>query len=597
MLKTLHYLVIVISCLAVFFNSNAQGLAGSGNALDFDDAGGTNGDYVVLPSSFPDLVSTNFTVAAWIKSDNVGANGQRVFCYDESNNSAGFSLSLGDPGTGRLRFYIRGASGGAGVSLDVTNSTYYLQSNVWYHVAITHTTPGNNTRTIYINGIDVRNDAYTSNPTGKAGRAAIGGETNSGETNNRFNGQIDEVSIWSKALSQTEIRDLMCKKLVGNETNLMAYYRFDQSSGTTATDETGNYNGVLTNMDPATDWVTSGAPIGNSSTYGYNKGAWGGNVITHTSSDGDSLQVSSVTGNPECVHIYNVSSTPSSVSGITGIGGNATYYGVFHGFGSSTTYTGTYFYGENNAFQISNPVDESFNKVFTRANNSSSSWVQGTSTINTTNKTLTLTALSTEFMLGNTQTPLPVTFIKFEGKAFENHNLLEWETATEINADRFQIERSLNGINWEAIGSVSAAGNSNQILKYNFQDADYLDVESFYRLKQIDFDGQFEYSNVVLIDRSSIDREPLQVEAKISLFPNPTKAAKEINIISNLSLEKFGFIEIYNVNGQFVQSSPIYRTKDNTQAQLKLLEGIEAGQYILRLMGDYETKTFRLIIE
>lgn len=566
-------------------------LAGSGNCLDFDDAGGSNGDYVALPSGLPAMVNADFTIAAWVNSDNVGSQGQRIFCWDESNRSYGFSISLGDPGSGRIRFYIRGANP---VSMDMSNASYYLTSNTWYHVAVSHDA-GANRRTIYVNGMLAQTGTYSNNPSGKDGIPAIGGETNSGETSNRFNGEIDEFSIWSTVLTQTQIRDLMCSKLIGNETNLLAYYRFDESSGTTAQDATGNYSGTLVNMDPATDWVTSGASVGNTSSYSYAKGSWGSTVVTHTSSDGDSLQVSSVSGNPECVHIYNVSAQPSATSGILGLGGNSNYYGVFHAFGSSTTYTATQYYGENNAFQASDPSDEAFVKVFTRSNNSSTSWVQGTGTLNQTNNTLTLTALSTEFVLGNSQNPLPVEFIGFEGFARPQYNELRWSTASEISSDVFVIERSLNGLNWEPIGEIKAAGFSNSLLHYAFKDEFGISELNYYRIKEVDFDGKHQYSNVIAIDRANPEALE-EMTPTLSLFPNPVNEALEVTIQSNQSLEKYGFCEIYDSQGKFVASSPLFPTSKQEEVILKFPEPLTPGNYLLKLVGSVNVRMARLMV-
>lgn len=83
-----------------------------------------------------------------------------------------------------------------------------------------------------------------------------------------FEGQLDEVRIWNYARTATQIRENMCKELAGNENGLVAYYRFDQSSGTTLPDLTSNDNdGTLKNMDDG-DWVTSTAAIGDKSHYG-----------------------------------------------------------------------------------------------------------------------------------------------------------------------------------------------------------------------------------------------------------------------------------------------------------------------------------------
>jgi hypothetical protein len=87
--------------------------------------------------------------------------------------------------------------------------------------------------------------------------------TNGGSNGKWFNGQMDELRIWSAALSEAQIpgdsgTDSI---LVGNESNLVAYYRFDDASGTSLNDLTSNNNhGTLTNMDNS-DWVTSGVTM------------------------------------------------------------------------------------------------------------------------------------------------------------------------------------------------------------------------------------------------------------------------------------------------------------------------------------------------
>jgi len=71
---------------------------------------------------------------------------------------------------------------------------------------------------------------------------------------------MDDVRIWNAARTETEIRENMCKTLIGNETGLVAYYRMDQKDGTILYDQTANaINGTLSNMDPATDWISSTA--------------------------------------------------------------------------------------------------------------------------------------------------------------------------------------------------------------------------------------------------------------------------------------------------------------------------------------------------
>jgi len=96
--------------------------------------------------------------------------------------------------------------------------------------------------------------------------------------------------------------------------------------------------------------------------------------------------------------------------------------------------------------------------------------------------------------------PLPIELISFSAKSFNNAVQLTWATAAEINNDFFTIERSSDGLNWEIISYVSGAGNSNYVVDYEFTDEMPLEGIAYYRLKQTDFDGQFEYFAPVVVE-------------------------------------------------------------------------------------------------
>ena len=95
---------------------------------------------------------------------------------------------------------------------------------------------------------------------------------------------------------------------------------------------------------------------------------------------------------------------------------------------------------------------------------------------------------------------LPVELISFTGTKQAEEVLLKWITASEKNSDYFVVEKSVDGINFTAIGNVSAAGNSNKLLNYTLTDKSPWIGENYYRLKQVDKDGTFEYSNIVQVD-------------------------------------------------------------------------------------------------
>jgi hypothetical protein len=109
---------------------------------------------------------------------------------------------------------------------------------------------------------------------------------------------------------------------------------------------------------------------------------------------------------------------------------------------------------------------------------------------------------------------LPITLINFDGTPFVNRNLLEWSTASEINNDYFILEHSSDGREFEELVQINGAGNSNDILNYSFEHKYPSNIE-YYRLKQVDFDGQFSFSKIIVIKSDSAP--------EINIYPNPAK--------------------------------------------------------------------------
>ena len=99
--------------------------------------------------------------------------------------------------------------------------------------------------------------------------------------------------------------------------------------------------------------------------------------------------------------------------------------------------------------------------------------------------------------------PLPIELISFTGERIKcNENSIKWSTASEINNDYFEINRSSDAINFNKIGEVNGAGNSTQILSYFFIDLNPPASLNYYRLKQIDYNGNNEISSIISIDNS-----------------------------------------------------------------------------------------------
>jgi hypothetical protein len=229
---------------------------GQDYALDLDG----QDDYVEL-SNFPD-VTTNFTITAWIKTEERVYPFQRIFIDDRhESNGDGWGFSLTDfANFGQLSFYSRTTT----PQVLYSPAEKRLASGVWYFVtAVADIT--NHMRHIYINGELVASQAFTGNWGIDTGKASIGGiniNTPTGMEAAWFNGELDNVTFWNKALTQTEIADVMCSPADPSKPNILGIWRFNEGSGTTTADESGNgYDGTFFS-GPYTpvQWVASTLP-------------------------------------------------------------------------------------------------------------------------------------------------------------------------------------------------------------------------------------------------------------------------------------------------------------------------------------------------
>jgi hypothetical protein len=96
--------------------------------------------------------------------------------------------------------------------------------------------------------------------------------------------------------------------------------------------------------------------------------------------------------------------------------------------------------------------------------------------------------------------PLPIELLSFTGNKIDNYNYIEWTTSSEINNDYFTLERSNDGESWKRIYYISGAGNSNQKIMYNFKDYEFKKYINYYKLTQVDFDGEGKEFFIISVD-------------------------------------------------------------------------------------------------
>lgn len=162
--------------------------------------------------------------------------------------------------------------------------------------------------------------------------------------------------------------------------------------------------------------------------------------------------------------------------------------------------------------------------------------------------------------------PLPVTLTSFIATREGQTAQLKWSTTEETNSDRFEIERSQNGKNWDLIGTQKSNGESTSLKNYTFSDIKPLNGENLYRLKMIDRDATFAYSRIQSLTFAS--------DLVTSFYPNPV-AEKLIIKTDDFSLVKN--VKIFDANGRTVyQSSATPSSEINVQ-------NLSAGLYIVQM--------------
>ncbi len=184
---------------------------------------------------------------------------------------------------------------------------------------------------------------------------------------------------------------------------------------------------------------------------------------------------------------------------------------------------------------------------------------------------------------------LPVSLTNFSGTKGNGFNTLNWTTSSEQNNKGFDIERSIDGNNFSAIGfKVSKADNgySNSMLNYSFVDDKLNSSSNYYRLKQIDQDGKSKYSNVILLKADRINNIKLS-----SLYPNP--ASDEITVSIDAPSSEKVILIVTDIYGKQLMTNKINVEAGTNISTLKVNQ-LAAGTYLVKLIVENKSENFVL---
>ncbi|MEQ8583309.1 MAG: T9SS type A sorting domain-containing protein [Marinoscillum sp.] len=174
---------------------------------------------------------------------------------------------------------------------------------------------------------------------------------------------------------------------------------------------------------------------------------------------------------------------------------------------------------------------------------------------------------------------LPVTWLYFIAKRNQSEVVVKWGTASELSNSHFIIERSQNGENWKELGKVIGQGNSKEKVHYTFSDQQPLSVNAYYRIKQVDFDGKYEYSEIKMVDVLSIGDQ-------LRIYPNPAQ-----NVLTVQSDDYVLRLEIFDLAGVSVMQLP----EGFLSREIDVSE-LDGGLYIIHVKYQEGYATHKLII-
>lgn len=184
---------------------------------------------------------------------------------------------------------------------------------------------------------------------------------------------------------------------------------------------------------------------------------------------------------------------------------------------------------------------------------------------------------------------LPIELLYFNAVANDTEVEITWSTASELNNDFFSIERSATGENFTEILRTDGAGTSNQQIDYIEQDFTPLPGTSYYRLKQIDFNGDYSYSQIVAVKCA--------FWGELSVYPNPTKEEEAFFITFSGFGDEEVLVVLRDITGREYYSKMIILTVNHQIIAFDPEQQIPAGTYLVVASSKDELYTKKLIVK
>ncbi|MBX7241974.1 MAG: T9SS type A sorting domain-containing protein [Bacteroidia bacterium] len=473
------------------------------------------GDYAQQNAAM-NITTNNLTLSAWIKPDGTQMTNAGIL-FSGSGGASGLNFRAGN----QLGYHWEGLASTYNWSGGPT-----APANEWSHVALViKDGPGtSDTAVVYLNGVPYSRTG-THNPVLFSTVFQFG--IDRGNTSRNFIGSMDEVCIYNRALSRNEIRELM--NLTRNNPNpgsmpsqdisLIHYYQFNESITAPVYDKVGsrhltfagnasksqlssapvgggNFQRMMVNTGGVKNFVTPGLSLTFPLAGVYPNGDL---VVTRLHVPSDQPCASNVLPNPAgywIVRNYGTNATFSPLTELQFLNASGTTPAMIVSPSDVTLYK-----------RASNADGATWGTVLDSADAATDSGGYGNITFNAG---LSLTGFS-QFSMGVATTPLSVSLLHFTAALTADETAkLQWESIAELNFAGYEIQHSTDGTVFNKIGYTQGNGGG----KYSFLHPDVVSGKNYYRLKMLDNDGSYRFSNKEVLYR--------QGEYSCTIYPNPS---------------------------------------------------------------------------
>ncbi len=188
------------------------------------------------------------------------------------------------------------------------------------------------------------------------------------------------------------------------------------------------------------------------------------------------------------------------------------------------------------------------------------------------------------FGFGEAPGILPVELISFESRINNKSVAISWSTASQLNFSHFEIEHSINAKDWTMLTSMKGEGTTNELLMYTYAHNLPYNGKNYYRLRMVDLDETFEYSDILSVN--------VQANQAISLSPNPTKGGT-VRYELNFAPEIGDHVVVYDLVGGVVASQAVL----SFTGDLELPASMTRGTYLVRYKGKSVQQVLRLLVD